>query len=92
MIVVKIELHSAVTSKVSSIGTLVIDNIGGTKNKGNYRCRMYRKNQDDIYLRLVKGERPIRECEVLGHPRLTQPVQSLVFKALEKMNYGLKSY
>lgn len=87
MIVVKIELHSAVTHEISNIGTLVIDNIGGTRSRGNYRCRIYRSNQIDIYQRMIKGEKPIRESVVTDHPRLSSPVQELVRKALHSMGY-----
>lgn len=87
MIVVKIELHSAITHEQSNLGTLVIDNIGGTKTKGNYRCRMYRKSDKNIYRQVLDGAKPIRECEIHNHPRLSNPVQSLVLKALKEMGY-----
>ena len=41
MLVVKIELHSAVTGKVSTIATGKIINIGtGTTTQGNYRVEL----------------------------------------------------
>lgn len=45
MILVKIELHSAVTGNVSSLGTLVIANDGtGNQNIGNYDACLIHKD------------------------------------------------
>lgn len=80
MIVVKVELHSAVTGKVSELSKVIIDNIGGTHTRGDYRCRSIMRN----------GKKVIRESEVLNHARLAEPVLNLVAKALKAMNYGTK--
>lgn len=94
MIVVKVELHSAVTGRVTTLGTAVIDNVGGTTTLGNYRARVYRKGAE----RSVGGPNPPaywpllqktaqREGNVKDHPRLAEPVWSLVRKALVGMGY-----
>lgn len=84
MIVVKVELHSAITGQVTELARMVIDNIGGTRTKGDYRCRAYRKGSP---LHPLKRN-IIREGQVDGHRRLAEPVWNLVAKALGKMGYG----
>ena len=89
MIVIPIQLFSAVTGQVSSLGTIVLDNIGGDRNRGDYRVRAYAKGADrDGAARMVASCRPIREGRVLGHRRLAEPVSNLVAKALKEMGYG----
>lgn len=83
MIVVKVELHSAITGKVTELSRFVIDNIGGTASHGDYRCRAYRKGSS---LRPL-NKNVIRRGEVIGHRRLAEPVLNLVAKALAAMNY-----
>ncbi len=90
MIIVKIELFGAQSGRIDDLGTLIIDNIGGTRTRGNYRCRAYRKGEikkagSGWGLPLAK---PIREGFVHDHPRLAEPVQSLVLKAFKALNYG----
>ena len=87
MIVIRVELHSAITGKVKEIGRVVIDNIGGTRTRGNYRCRAYRAGS-----RLTAGleKNVIRRGAVADHARLAEPVWNLVAKALEAMGYGAK--
>lgn len=96
MIVVKVELHSAITGEVTNLATAIIDNIGGTKQRGNYRARAYRKGTWERYARyihprqgwaMVRDARPQRTGHVDNHPRLSAPVWSLVRKALESMGY-----
>lgn len=96
MLVVRVELHSAITGEVSTLATAVIDNVGGTKHRGDYRARVYKKGiwerfqsflQPRPAWELVRTAKPLREGFVSNHPRLSQPVWSLVRKALESMNY-----
>lgn len=86
MIVVKIELHSAVTHDVSNLGTLVIDNTGGTRTRANYRCRMYQKSKRPLYEQIA-SERPFRESVVMDHAKQAEPVANLVAKALKNLGY-----
>ena len=45
MLVIKIELHSAITKEVTEIGRAVIANDGsGTKESGNYWMKLYGEN------------------------------------------------
>lgn len=90
MLVVKIELHSAVTGKVSTIGKMIIGNMGtGTEARGDYRVAVGKKptardklgglrwqGLDQIWLH------PLREGEVKDYPRLSYNVWRLVIRAL----------
>lgn len=88
MIVVKIELHSAITGKLTNLGSMIINNDGtGTNLRGNYRARMYKSSKRSVLNQHAQGHKPIRDVEIKDHPRESQPVQSLVLKALKAMGY-----
>lgn len=95
MLVVRVELHGAITGEVTNLGTAVIDNIGGTKQRGNYRARSYRKGAWDRFAKwgkrqgwaFIRESEPLRAGSVHDHPRLSAPVWSLVRKSLESMGY-----
>ena len=83
MIVVKVELHSARTGEVTTLGQMIIDNISGGgigrhAKRADYRARVGRKGQE---LRQV-AEKPLREGEVRDYPRLSYNVWRLVLRAL----------
>lgn len=82
MIVVPILLYAAVKGGVHNLGTLVIDNIGGTRSRGDYRVRVYAKDAD------IATAKPFREGRVLAHRRLAEPVGNLIAKALKETGYG----
>lgn len=89
MIVVPIQLWSAVTGNIETLGTLVVDNIGGTAKIGDYRVRMYKKGADKIgVVRMVATVPPFREGKVLRHRRLAEPVGNLIAKAMREVGYG----
>lgn len=75
MLVVKIELHSAVTGKVTTLATGKIVNTGaGTPTQGNYR----------IELRDAAG-RPWRSGTVEGFPRKRLLAWDLLYRALRNL-------
>ena len=75
MLVVKIELHSAVTGQVTTIATGTICNTGtGTPTSGDYR----------IELRDAAG-RKWRSGSVTGFPRKRLLAWDLLYRALEKL-------
>ncbi len=76
MIVVKIELHSAITGEVSEIGRTYIDNVGGTQDRGDYRVRVCRRGNEAI------PRNPARMGAVTNYPRLSYNVWRLVIRAL----------
>lgn len=89
MIVVPIQLWSAITGAQTTLGTMVIDNVATRKggSEADYRVRMYKKTAKQI-VEQVHTEKPIREGQVIGHKRVKEPVQNLVAKALKEMGYG----
>ena len=81
MLVVKIELHSARTHKITEIGRMIIANEGtaGTPRRGNYTVKVGRKghhSSKDVWLN------PTRMGRVKDYPRLTYSVWRLVIRAL----------
>lgn len=87
MIVVKVELWSAVTGEKSELARMTIDNIGGTPQLGDYRCRTMRgRSAEALHRAMCKPAQ--REGRVLGHARLREHVWNLVAKALSGMGYG----
>jgi hypothetical protein len=96
MIVVRVELHGARTGRVLELGTVIIDNVGGTDTRGDYRTRAYRKGTWARFMgyvqpapawALVRKAKPSREGSVTNHPRLSAPIWTLVRKGLESMGY-----
>ena len=83
MLVVKIELWSAITGKRQEIGRMYIANDGSSGNpkKGNYNVKVARKNSKDY-----KGWEKIshtREGKVLDYPRLSYNVWRLILRSLK---------
>lgn len=91
MIVIRVELWSAVSGQKSELARMVIDNIGGTTQSGDYRCRTLRGRSEealDRALLTMSTTGTQREGRVLGHARLREHVWNLVAKALTGMGYG----
>ncbi|API58901.1 hypothetical protein BSL82_05890 [Tardibacter chloracetimidivorans] len=84
MIVIRVELWSAVTGKVSEIARMHICNTGGTVERGDYVAQTFKgRSSDTLSRRQIQ-----RSGNVRDHPRLTQHVWNLVAKALKSMGYG----
>jgi hypothetical protein len=84
MIVVKIELHSAVTKRVRHLYTLIISNDGtGTADRGNYDVKLGGSGQTDLRAIFTK---PTRTARVTDYPRKSYHVRELMRRAFE----GLK--
>ncbi|MGK7056913.1 hypothetical protein AB4853_10565 [Bradyrhizobium sp. 1050_B9_N1_2] len=84
MIVVRVELHSAITHKVTEIARMRIRNAGGTKDIGNYSVETMRGRSRE---QLDRGECQ-RGGEVKDYPRLRIHVWHLVARALIAMRYA----
>lgn len=80
MIVVKIELHSAITGRAVEIGRTYIWNRGDTLDpkRGNYGVGVCRRG----VFRADKPETFTRRGEVLDYPRLSYNVWRLIIRAL----------
>lgn len=88
MIIVRVELHSAITGEKQELARMMIDNIGGTVTTGNYRARTYRGRDQGSLDAAMAINKVTREGQVLGHRRLALHVWHLVAKALSGMGYG----
>lgn len=88
MIIVKVELHSAITGKQTELARMMIDNIGGDLKVGDYRARTYRGRSAAALEKAMQSGLTTRETSVLGHRRLALHVWHLVSKSLTGMGYG----
>lgn len=90
MIVVRVELWSAIDHNVTELARITIDNIAVTPNMqlGDYRVRTMRgRSAEALHKAMLTGSIQ-REGQVLRHPRLREHVWNLVAKALATLNYG----
>lgn len=84
MIIVRVELHSAITGKVTEIACMGIANIGGTAESGDYRAETWRgRSRPALAQRQVQ-----RAAEVRKYPRLAIHVWHLVARSLVAMGYA----
>jgi hypothetical protein len=90
MIIVKVELWSAIDGSKQELARMVIDNIGGTHTMGNYRTRSLIGRSREALDRALHNipMKVQRESQVIGHARLKLHVWHLVSKALLNMGYG----
>lgn len=79
MLVIKIELHSAVTGAVTELGRTYIANVGGTHERGEYDVKVCRKNKLDY---IAASKNPLRKGHVYDYPRNSYNVWRLVARAL----------
>lgn len=84
MLVIRVELHSAITGKVTEIARAEIANVGGTDTHGNYHCRsLFGRGREALDRR-----REQRHTTIEGYPRKALHVWNLVASALSRMGYG----
>jgi hypothetical protein len=84
MIIVRVELHSAIIRKVTEIARMRITNIGGTRSVGHYNAETLRGRSSE---QLSQGVRQ-RAGVVRDYPRLKIHVWHLVAQALIAMKYA----
>lgn len=93
MIVVRVELWSAVTGQKNELARMVVHNVGGTEQRGDYHVHTLRGRSqealDNALLRMHAGGTQ-REGKVIGHARLREHVWNLIAKALSATGYGEK--
>lgn len=80
MIVIKIELHSAITRKVTTLGQMIIANTGGTLKRGDYSVHVGNKKDVGNLGKILKS--PLRTGRVENYPRISYNVWRLVVRAL----------
>lgn len=88
MIIVRVELWSAVTGDVTELARMTIDNVGGTHHLRDYRTRTLRGRSRQALDRALLNNTAQREGKVIGHPSLREHVWNLVAKALTGLGYG----
>jgi hypothetical protein len=91
MIIIRVELWSAVTGQVTELARMGIDNISGGGNVRSYRCRTWRGRSFDALNKAMLSDSPkaiTREGNVENHRSLDLHVWHLVAKALARMGYG----
>lgn len=83
MLVIKIELHSAIDHRVEEIGRAYIANDGtGTTKKSSYDVAICRKGIIGIPENLGGFEAPARTGRVLDYPRTSYNVWRLISRAV----------
>lgn len=88
MLVIRVELWSAITGVKTEIARMDICNVGGTKTRGDYECRTIHGRDKEKLDHSHRNGRHTRKGEVKDHPRLASHVWNLVAKALNNMEYG----
>ena len=85
MLIVRVELHSAVTGRVTEIARMRIANRGtGTAARGDYHVMTFRGRDGVALDRGIVQRRHV----VLGWPRLRMHIWSLVAEALAALGYA----
>lgn len=88
MLVVKVELWSAITGQNTEIARMMIHNTGGTSTTGDYGVEVYRgRNEGSLHSAMV-NRKPLKTGVVDKHPRLAEHVWNLVAKALTATGYN----
>ncbi len=83
MIIIRVELHSAITGKVTEIARMGIANIGGDRRHGNYFAETYRGRSSAELARRTRQ----RSGTIKHYPRLSLHVWHLVARALVALKY-----
>lgn len=91
MLVVRVELHSAITGKISEIARMIIANDGtGHGSSGNYWGRAAKgviEGDTMIPPAIMHDSRKLRHAEVKEYARKSLHVWNLVSRMLSAMGY-----
>lgn len=88
MIVIRVELWSAVSGKKTELARMVIANESGGGNSRDYSGKTYLGRDEQTLTRSMINDTVTKRGEVLRHPALKQHVWNLVVKMLINMGYG----
>ncbi len=89
MIVVRLELWSAITHQRTEIARLMIANVGGDETRGDYDGAAYVGRSEAALHKAMLADKPVsRRGKVMAHARLQEHVWNLVAKMLANMGYG----
>lgn len=89
MIVVKVELWSAVDGTKTELARAMIDNISGGGPLRDYNTRTYRGRSEAALTAAMLSDTTTRRGKVLRHAAMKEHVWNLVAKALTGMGYGI---
>jgi hypothetical protein len=88
MLIVRIELHSAKTGKITEIARAEIVNDGaGSASHGNYRAKTVKGAGPRMSLGDIRAAKALREAGVTDYPRQHLHVWNLVARLLKAMGY-----
>jgi hypothetical protein len=88
MIVIKVELWSAINGRRTELARMMINNVGGDMNLRDYETRTYRGRSEATLHRAMLADTTTRRGKVVAHPAERVHVWNLVAKALFGMGYG----
>ena len=90
MIVVRVELWSAITGERTEIARMLIANTGhGTANQGDYTGKTLRGRSTEALDKSSASQTHTHQGKVLNHARRQLHVWHLVAKMLSSMGYGI---
>jgi hypothetical protein len=93
MLVVRVELHSAVTGKTTEIArALIYNDGGGDSDHGNYKAFTFKGRDGVAWTRehihkALNAKKTLRDGVVMNYPRKSLHVWNLVYRALKGMGY-----
>lgn len=89
MLIIRVELHSAITGKVTEIARMLLWNDGtGDVKKGSYMGKVVKGTTDiGMSARDIYDKRPFRSGSVKDYPRTRLHVWNLVARMLGSMGY-----
>ncbi len=88
MIVIRVELWSAVDGRKTELARAMIHNVGGGLKVGDYEGETYRGRSAEALESAMRQSKVVRRGKVVGHRRLDLHVWHLVAKMLSAMGYG----
>ena len=83
MIIIKVELHSAITGKITELARMQVANVGGTMARGDYHGKTFRGRDKDALNKNVTNKFGV----VTNYPREQLHVWNLVARMLSAMGY-----
>lgn len=87
MIVVHVELLSAITGETTELARMHICNEGGTRTRGDYGVYVMRGRDTAALDNSWRNQTFSKTGKIVNHPRLAEHVWNLVGKALHAAGY-----
>lgn len=88
VIVIRVELWSAITGKQTELARMAIYNESGDGNSRDYSGKTYRGRDKKTLIQSMINDTVTKRGEVLRHPAEKQHIWNLVSKMLNNMGYG----